>query len=215
VLRSWLKFFLQPHCPLCDRSTPSTLCTYCQQQLLAEQLEQFSWGSPALPVWAWGNYGGALKRSIAQCKYQNHPEIAFYLGELLGQAWLANHHSNISPLLLPIPLHPDKQQQRGFNQAEAIAQGFARHSGKVDLSLKRIKSTEAQFGLSPQARRQNLQNAFQLQPRKTWGQRPILLIDDIYTTGATATAAVSALEATGVKAIGLAVVAIAGATPKT
>jgi ComF family protein len=211
LLRPVLNFFLQPHCPLCDRSTPATLCIYCERQLLAEQLEQCRFDRPELPVWAWGSYGGALKRSIAQCKYQNHPEIALYLGELLGRAWLAQNDPKLNPLLLPIPLHREKQKQRGFNQAELIAQGFARQVGKVDRSLKRIKSTEAQFGLSPQSRRQNLQDAFRLDGKKRWGQRPVLIIDDIYTTGATISSALVPLRAAGVNVIGVAVAALARA----
>jgi ComF family protein len=212
LLRPVLNFFLQPHCPLCDRSTPDTLCIYCQRQLLAEKLERPLHQQSELKVWAWGSYGGALKRSIAQCKYQNHPEIAFYLGELLGQTWLAQNDSKLNPWLLPIPMHKDKQRQRGFNQAELIAKGFAHHTGRVDRSLQRIKSTEAQFGLSPQARRQNLEGAFQLDSKKRWGQHPVLIIDDIYTTGATIRAALAPLKTARVNVIGVAVAAIAGAT---
>jgi ComF family protein len=212
LLRPVLNFFLQPHCPLCDRSTPDTLCIYCQRQLLAEKLERPLHQQSELKVWAWGSYGGALKRSIAQCKYQNHPEIAFYLGELLGQTWLAQNDLKLNPWLLPIPMHKDKQRQRGFNQAELIAKGFAHHTGRVDRSLQRIKFTEAQFGLSPQARRQNLEGAFQLDPKKRWGQHPVLIIDDIYTTGATISAALAPLKTARVNVIGVAVAAIAGAS---
>jgi ComF family protein len=205
----FLDFLLKPNCPLCDRSANDIFCVYCARQLLADQLAE-PWQNLADPVLAWGNYGGTLKRAIAQCKYQNQPAIGFYLGNLLGQSWLEHCPNLTNQRVIPIPLHADRQKQRGFNQAELIARGFCdRTKIPLDKSLHRIKSTDAQFQLSPDDRQQNLLDAFELQPRHRLRDRSVILIDDIYTTGATITAATNALQGSGVSNIQVAVTAIA------
>jgi ComF family protein len=203
-----LNFFLKPNCPLCDRSAIHTFCVYCARQLQADELAQ-SWQSD-VDILAWGNYGGTLKRAITQCKYHHQPAIGFYLGDLLGKSWLAQVPQTPNQRVIPIPLHPDRQRQRGFNQAELIAQGFcARTKIPLDKSLLRVKATDAQFQLNPEDRQQNLTDAFQLRPRHQLRERSVILIDDIYTTGATITTASQALQQAGVSTIQVAVTAIA------
>lgn len=203
-LSNWLDLLLETKCPLCDRSTGKELCLDCQQQVQRCQLanQTDDWKTP-LPVFAWGMYGGALKRSIAMLKYNNQPQLARPLGNWLAQAWLNSSIAQVnsptqSLLVVPIPMHPTKQRERGFNQAELIARSFCERTGlpMQTQGLKRIRATEAQFSLSAGARTQNLSGAFQVDERlKRWSAaKAILLVDDIYTTGATAKAAVQALN---------------------
>jgi ComF family protein len=221
-LRSWrqnwgqlLNLVLESPCLLCQRSTAQSLCVACQRQLQDCQLPHPSefWQKP-LPVFAWGAYGGALKRSIAVLKYKNQPQLARPLGQLLAEAWLA------APLALPksvsvipIPLHAAKQQQRGFNQAELLAAAFCQQTG-LPLQrhgLLRVRETEALFGLTPEARSQTLTNVFQLSSSLLrHPPRAVLLLDDIYTTGATVRAAAQALRRQQISVIGVAAIAKAG-----
>jgi ComF family protein len=209
IWKPLLDFFLKPNCPLCDRPTPSTLCLYCDRQLQSEQISDPLQNTTPF-ILASGNYSGTLKRAIAQCKYHNHPQLGYYLGELLAKTWLANPPYNSQVIAIPIPLHPDKQRQRGFNQAELIAKGFCQHTGiKLNQSLLRVKSTEAQFQLNPTDRQQNLSDAFALKPGHKLQGRSIILIDDIYTTGATINAASQALQNASANIVGITVSAIA------
>jgi len=212
-LKGWLDIFLESKCPLCERSTPGVVCPTCQRQLQQCRLPD-PYLQAALPVVAWGEYGGALKRAIASLKYDNHPELARPLGQWLAQSWLsAKLPIKNSIIVVPIPMHPDKIEQRGFNQAELIAQYFCEATG---LPLKRhglarIQVTEAQFKLSPQAREQNLAGAFAL-GKDFLQQRPagtVLLLDDIYTTGATVRSAAQVLRRQQVSVWGVGAVAIA------
>jgi len=214
TVKSWLDIFLESKCPLCDRSTPGVICPTCQRQLQQCQLP-CSYQQAALPTIAWGEYSGALKRAIASLKYNNHPELARPLGQWLAQSWLsAQLPIKKSVIVVPIPMHPDKIAQRGFNQAELIAQSFCEAAG---LPLKRhglarIQATEAQFKLSPQAREQNLAGAFAL-GKDFLRQRPtetVLLLDDIYTTGATVRSAAQVLRRQQISVWGVGAVAIAG-----
>lgn len=203
---------LESTCPLCQRSTAQVLCLNCQQRLRYLQLphpEQF-WQQP-LPVLAWGSYGSSLKRAIATLKYDHHPELAQPLGEWLAQQWLLSTLSvKKSLVVVPIPMHPDKQQQRGFNQAELLAKAFCQ---QTDLPLRhgliRSRLTEAQFQLSATAREQNLADAFQLGHDflNRHPQKAVLLLDDIFTTGATARAAAQTLRRHRIPVYGMVVVA--------
>ena len=211
---SLLALFLKSNCPICDRPADIEVCEYCQRQLLRCQLKTPSnlWQGE-LPVFVWGNYSGTLKQAIASLKYNNQPQLARPLGHWLGQAWLKSPvATQVKKLtVVPIPLHPTKLQQRGYNQAELIAQSFCQFTGyKEQLKgLERVRSTEAQFSLSPKEREQNLADAFVITKRLSQhpASAPVLLVDDIYTTGATVYSAAQAFRKAGIPVYG--VVAIA------
>ncbi len=218
--QSLLNLFLKSNCPLCDRPANNILCRSCQQQLQKCQQPNPAqrWEKP-LPVFVWGKYEGSLKRAIAAMKYNNHPQLAKPLGHWLGEAW---HHSPVSgaaPKLsvIPIPLHAAKFKERGFNQAELIAQHFCEWTNLTfqPHGLERIRNTKPQFGLSRREREANLAGAFQLGSafRQRLPQGSVLLLDDIYTSGTTVRAAVQALQLRQVPVYG--VVAIASPPQQT
>ena len=210
-----LNLVLESPCPLCQRSTAQPLCATCNQQLQACQLSDPNefWRKP-LPVFAWGAYGGALKRSIAALKYNNQPQLAQPLGQLLAEAWSAAPLGLPKSLsVIPIPLHTAKQKQRGFNQAELLAAAFCQQTGLPLLrhGLLRIRETEALFGLSPEARSQTLIDVFQPSPSLLrHPPQSVLLLDDIYTTGATVKSAAQALRRQQISVIGVAAIAKTG-----
>jgi ComF family protein len=217
--------FLQADCWLCDRRCDrgcnSSLCKSCQtrlntdilprqQQLQQQDLSKKLSTDAAPQVLAWASYRDSAKRLLTQLKYQNRPEIAEFLGQQLAQTWL--RHSLPHCSIVPIPLHVDRQAERGYNQAGLIAHSFARFVGVrvLDNLLIRNKATTAQYGLSLSDRQQNLQDAFEINPRSTRHliqQQPVVLIDDIYTTGATVRAASQILNQAGIAVWGVAVVA--------
>ena len=106
---------------------------------------------------------------------------------------------------MPVPLHWQRKIWRGFNQAEILAHEVARVLGKpVSSMLKRAKNTAFQSTLSAPERKENLQNAFTC--ATSLHNKKILLIDDLYTTGATATAAARELYKHGAASVELLVV---------
>jgi ComF family protein len=213
LLQPLLELFLASSCPLCQRSTTGTLCRDCEYRLLQGRFpEPFqAWQAP-LPIFAWGVYQGTLKRTIAALKYENHPELARPLGHWMGQAWCQNPRTTrIRPLVVPIPMYADKENKRGFNQAELLAEGFCEITGLPlrPHGLVRIRETQAQFGLSATERERNVAGAIQLgkQLRHRRPPAPILLVDDIFTTGATVRTAIAALNQAQVDVYGVAVLA--------
>jgi ComF family protein len=200
VVDPFLTLFLESRCALCQRSSPDHLCLYCQRQIQRDRIinPQVTWQAP-LPVFSWGLYSGSLKRAIATLKYENQPQLAELLGQWLAQSWLDSPISQGRSLrVVPIPMHSKKRAQRGYDQAELLAASFCRVTQLPfdRRGLLRVRETEAQFKLSASEREQNLMNAFQVSPSswRRWGQHPdqgeVLLLDDVYTTGATARAAV-------------------------
>ena len=211
-LSGWRDMVLASQCPLCQRSTSRELCQDCWTQVRRCQwVGCQTWHEP-LPVFAWGQYKGALKRTIATLKYDNHRQLARPLGHWLAEAWITEPTTHPRTLtVVPIPLHPSKQQERGFNQAELLGRSFCEIT-RLPLQphgLIRSRSTEAQFHLSPQAREQNLSGAFELGTLRHHRPRhhAVLLIDDIYTTGSTARSAVRVLQQFHIPVYGIVAVA--------
>lgn len=207
----WISLFLKSNCPLCQRPTGKVFCIDCARQLQRCQFSDRHIRSTAeLPVFTWGMYGGALKRAIAALKYENKPQIAQPLGFWLADAWLNLRSTSSQPIVVPIPLHATKLSDRGFNQAELLARSFCQITGLKLRSqgLERARQTVRQFELSGKEREQNLAGAFQLGADfRRRPVSPVLLLDDIYTTGATVRSAARTLHQAGIGVCG--VVAIA------
>jgi ComF family protein len=206
-----LNLVFKATCPLCDRSAQAVFCRYCHQQIQDSQLDQpdRDWQGE-LPLFAWGKYEGAVRQSIGKLKYAGHRSIAAHYGELLAASWQQAGLLNLATKLIvvPIPLHPEKFTTRGFNQAELIARRFCQVTGiKLDTSLNRSRSTVAQFGLSRSARQSNVAGAFSLDHAAIKPGTTVLLIDDIYTTGATVRSAATVLRSQQLNVCGVAVVA--------
>jgi ComF family protein len=212
LVSSFLASFLAPSCPLCDR-TGHPFCPDCERQLKRCQLAQplAHWRGP-VPQLSWGRYQGQLKQAIRHLKYHHQPQVAQPLGHWLGQVWLG-HQSRLrlgqSPVVVPIPLHPTRQAERGYNQAQLLAEAFCRTT-RLPLApgLQRVENTVAQYSLSAIERQRNLASAFA--PNPAWTNlrsQPVLLLDDIYTTGATANSAAIALNRQGIRVVGVLTVA--------
>jgi ComF family protein len=172
--------------------------------------------SSGIPVVSWGAYEGSLKQGIAALKYSRQVELSQFLGFELGRIWIKHYPPKFRqnqplPIVVPIPLHTTRQQERGFNQAELLAQWFC-HFTKLPLAadgLLRIQATCPQHSLSYDERQKNLTRAFAVNPKQLPQLRrtSVWLLDDIYTTGATAHAAAQTLRRYRVSVAGICTVA--------
>lgn len=213
LFKVFVSLFLKSQCPLCQRSAADIFCQSCQRQVGRYQLANPSqFWLEEIPIFVWGEYAGLLKRAIGALKYENHPQVAKPMGRWLAEAWLNSQEFTIDKLtVVPIPLHAEKLKRRGFNQAELVAESFCQVTG-LPLKrngLERIKQTQALFDLSLKQRQLEMKDAIALGPdfRSRRPPGPILLIDDIYTTGTTARSAVVALQKAGIQVYGLAAIA--------
>jgi ComF family protein len=212
VLKGLLSVFLKSNCPLCQRDCAEIVCQSCEKQLLScrQRDPARSWQGD-IPIFAWGIYQGRLKSAIATMKYNNSPQLGELFGYWLGETWRASplRHRSKKLTVIPIPLHASKLQKRGFNQAEIIARSFCQITGDrlQTKILERVRATEAMFGLSYPQRQTNLIDAFQVSRSQQDFSNPILLVDDIYTTGATVREAAKVLREKKALVCGVAAIA--------
>ena len=173
---------------------------------------------------SYGIYAGKLRRAVLELKFHRREWLGVRLGRLLAKPWLALQTalSLQEPwLILPVPLHPSRKRERGYNQAELLARGLQRAlrecsspaGFRVDArSLARKRSTAPQSGLSVQARRENVHGVFTVTTPRRVRNRDVILVDDVMTTGATASACAAELKRAGVRRV--VVLALARATPQ-
>jgi ComF family protein len=228
---SLLRLTRVPICDFCCAQLPAQtgiLCACCGEDLGIANLSPLPDDNPesfcqpcrlAPPAFvkavAYGSYQGRLREMVHLLKYEGMQPVACRLGTLLADSL----ESFVSPqpmVVIPVPMHPGKQRKRGFNHAELLARTAMvemrrRHPQwvlKLETSLlKRVRITESQAGLTTHQRRQNLRGAFFApQPARLAG-RHVLLIDDIYTTGATARACSRVLRNAGAASVRVATVA--------
>lgn len=205
-----------PICAVCWADLPeqiqAQLCEICGEQLSVDGL-RFALNAPrstsdarplchlcerARPPFQWavahGVYHGTLRALIHLLKYERIPTIAGPLGGLLAAA-IARADLPPSLTVIAVPLHARKHRERGFNQtkllAEATVRNLRRRRPDIELhlaleALDRQRATENQSGLTPHQRRRNLRGAFSVRQPDRIAGRATLLLDDIYTTGATA-----------------------------
>jgi ComF family protein len=169
---------------------------------------------------AYGPYEEPMRAAIHALKYDRILAAAPRMGRMLAAAIARVHAWAPRELLVvPVPLHRSRHANRGFNQARELARhalaALARWDPEWRLTLApqtlmRLRATESQAGLSPRQRRLNVSGAFQVTDAAAVRGRHILLIDDIFTTGATARAASLALRRAGAATVWVATLARAG-----
>jgi ComF family protein len=164
---------------------------------------------------AYGSYDGKLCDLIHLLKFQQVRPAAAVLGRLLAET-IANLEQAMPAgtiAIVPVPLHRRKQAQRGFNQAELIARGALKQLSRpkrFDLCtgvLVRRRETGSQIGLTRHQRRENLRGAFAVSDPTRILNRDVLLVDDVYTTGTTASECARVLLRAGAARVWVATVA--------
>jgi len=146
-----------------------------------------------------GLYETVLKQLILCFKYGRQPGIVEEIEPLL-QAYFAEEKENCRGfLVVPVPLHAAKMKERGFDQSYLIAREVARAAGlPLDAGrLVRVRKTEPQAGMSKGDRLRNVRGAFRVTRPEEFRGRDILLVDDVFTTGATVNEAAKVLKQSG------------------
>jgi predicted amidophosphoribosyltransferase len=207
MINSFLQLLYPKCCFACEQvliRSENWLCTHCRFELPKPGLflEQPNWISHKLDglieydrVHAYFLFaeGGKVQHLLHQIKYKGQEKLGEYLGCCVGRSFSREDYD----IVLPMPLHPSRMKDRGYNQAACIARGIAQESG-IPLSithLLRTKQVASLIGLNRAERYATLEEVFEVtKPSELNGLR-ILLVDDTMTTGATFLAAGAKIKA--------------------
>lgn len=151
-------------------------------------------------------YGGAMATAIVRLKYGDRLDLGYRLGEALAAA--SAHLAATVDAVVPVPLHPRRLADRGFDQVAVLASPVARALGvPLVRALCRVRDTPKQASMDRASRLANVAGAFACGAPGRVAERRIALVDDVRTTGATAMAAQRTLEVAGARAVHVLVLA--------
>ncbi len=218
-----------PVCPECLANIhpiAGKVCSICGERVLSSYAQCDGDGWQRCPICrrvarpfhralAYGSYDGGLRELIHLLKYNAVRPAANVLGRMLAETLTSMESMLEQPvvLLIPVPLHKDKRRQRGFNQAELIVHAALKaisESERFQLApdvLLRVRDTHSQIGLTSHQRRENLRGAFAVAPAAAIKGREVVLVDDVYTTGTTASECARVLRKSGASRVWVTTVA--------
>jgi ComF family protein len=130
---------------------------------------------------------GLLQHLLHELKYNDREDIGVYLGRQLGYDLQQTNWASAIDAIVPVPLHPEKEKLRGYNQSQRIAEGMGSVLGLpvMAAAVSRVRNTDSQTQKSREERIENMKEAFSVtEPQKVQGKH-LLVIDDVLTTGAT------------------------------
>ena len=197
-----MKWISARTCGKCGRrlseANPTGVCFNCR-----EHAHAFNTGYTCT------EYGTHERAMAFALKYDGRSDLAVVMGEIMADRMLAEFTDaelrSMYDLALPVPVHPHKKRVRGYNQAALLAEVFAGKTGlkTSDGILVRVRETHVMKYLGPDQRRQNIRGAFGLKQGKAEEikDKSILIVDDIYTTGATVDELAQVLADAGAKRV--------------
>ncbi len=187
-----------PRCALPWRRTSGDRCHYCQRH-----------GYRFDATLALGAYEGRLRRAVIRMKRHAEYPLTAAVGRMLGQRLRVDWADELPDVVVPLPKHWWKRLRRGTNSAELLAESVGRELGRpiVRGGLRCRRMTRKQSLLTMEERRRNAAGSLALAGRREWAGRDVLLVDDIMTTGATASEAARVLKQAGARRVRVAVVA--------
>lgn len=196
--QAFIRLLFPPLCVVCGRALvrgERYLCSVCLADFpLADRsyqsdeslLTTFEEACRPQTVYALFYYNKCsdYRNLIYAVKYRSRKELGVYLGRMLGEK--IGKHSGVDGIV-PIPLHPRRERERGYNQARQIALGMAEAMGIPvwDRVVIRIRNNTSQTGKNAGERQKNVEDIFELTERERIRGKHIMVVDDVITTGAT------------------------------
>lgn len=218
----WNLFF--PHrCVMCGAvlgQEEVCICLHCNLSLPRTRYD--AWADNPLERDYWGKFplgraagfffyqkASAAHNVVTRLKYGGRQDVGVAMGRMMAAEWLASGFFRGMDVIVPVPLHPRRMEERGYNQSECIACGISAVTGlPVDtVSVARTRYTETQTSKSALGRWENAGGIFSLLRPEAFRNKHVLLVDDVITTTATTTALADALA--GVEGIRISVAGLA------
>jgi competence protein ComFC len=215
IFKGFIDLFFPPTCMHCNAilaqsANKLSLCPNCYSQLIlmssdypkTEILERLD---PCFVDQMWICYEfNEIIQSVIHCiKYAKMPNLGIRVGTLCAEGLSKNFEAVTKRYFLPVPLHPIRKSERGYNQSRFIADGLisVHHGILVENVLTRNKNTVSQTTLNREERKENVHRAFQIRNGSDISWKTIILVDDLITTGATMNECAKVLKENGAERI--------------
>lgn len=222
-LQNLLHFLVPYQCPCCKkflgekergicasclseiRWIEPPFCSVCGVPFVSSQVENHPCGSCTLRKRAFhmaralGYYEGTLRLAIQKWKYQERSSLTSFFGEMMGEGFFQYWSPSTIDLLLPVPLHPKRLRERGFNQSLLLAKALSNRT-KIPYQkrlLQKVHPTPPLMELHARERERVIKGSFRVVKKEEVVGKSILLVDDVYTTGATVNECAKVLLAAG------------------
>ena len=184
-LLSLLDFIYKKKCYFCSSSKYSLkMCPKCYQELDFRSIQPVRI-IEGVNIYSCGIYNKNLQKLIRGLKYHNQKELAYYLAKFMYEYFILLDDKREFQVV-PTPLHKNRIKKRKYNHMDLVVEEFCKFANlepNYEL-IKRIKDTKAQYKLTRLERMENLKDAFEVNIEKNLN-KPVLILDDISTTGAT------------------------------
>ncbi len=211
LIERCLQFLLPPQCHCCEkfleegqqgicpdclsniRWIEPPLCTLCGVPFLSREIENHPCGACLTRgkyftmARAVGYYEGPLREAIHRWKYEEKSYLTLFFGEKLAEGFCRYWDPQSFDLIIPVPLHSKRLRERGFNQALLLVKELSRRT-RIPYSKRLLQKrilTPPQVNLSGGEREKGVRGSFHIQRDEEIEGKSILLVDDVYTTGAT------------------------------
>lgn len=211
MMNIWIdlwELFFPRCCVVCEgrlARSEEFLCFKCLSLLprsntqINKEMEKGLWGK--IPVerahsFLYYTKGGDVRKLLYELKYYRNPKIGHYLGRFMAEELVPTGFFDGIDYIIPVPLHKKKQETRGYNQSEQLAAGISSVVGceVLDDVLIRAKQADTQTRKGHYERWINVKDVFDYVPSRDLSGKHILLLDDVFTTGATIVACADVLK---------------------
>lgn len=211
-------------CPCCNSSRPMNnhvICLRCMADLpftghekypLENETAMVFWGRVKLEAACSVFYfhtKGKIRGVLHRIKYEGRRDLAVEMGKLMGHYLGKSEYFRSADLIVPVPLHPSRKAERGFNQCDYLAKGL---SERLNIhwtpnAISRTRNNPTQTRLSREKRFENTDSLFAIVDQEKIRAKNLLLIDDVLTTGATLESCIQVLLDGGAASITVATLA--------
>lgn len=200
-----LNFLFPPACSVCGKMDPNWLCPNCQRRV--ERLEKSCVvemeNKKYEKLLYLFRYESLVRKLILRYKFSNKAYLNHFFANRIAENEENRKLLKQYDMIIPVPMHKKKMQKRGYNQTELVANELEKSLGipaRKDI-LSKVVNTTTQSKLGGKARQSNIQHAFFIQNDIEVEDKKIILLDDIYTTGATSEECSRVLKEAGASAI--------------
>lgn len=202
---NFLDLIFPPVCGLCGKLASTHICVECADKMsrkLEYRIRKVEDKNFSTQIYIL-NYEGNIRNRILSYKFKNKSYLYNTFTKIILNNKKICNILKTYDIIMPVPIHKKRKNERGYNQSELIAKGLAKNLINVEFKkgLKKIKNNLKQSSLDREKRKLNVKNAYEIINKEIIKDKRIILFDDVYTTGSTADECCRMLKQSGAKEI--------------